>query len=213
MSARSNEQHVMEMEDGPARLEGELGAAAQAQARAHLATCAPCREALARWRGVQAALAAYAPPPDPPGAGADFWLRLEPKLPARAPEASDAAPCLAPVALALSCLQWQAIAVILAVVTLAARSAVVPSAWRQAAAAAPSFLLEIAAALSWRGTCLVAAGSWLGRAVPPGWGATLGTLAAAAGSWWILTVLAGLYTAWIVLWLRRPRPIEEAGGA
>jgi hypothetical protein len=160
---------------------------------------------------VQACLAAYAPPRDAPGAGRAFWRRLAPQLPERSPQPADPAPCLAPAALALGYALWQALAVVLAVGVLASRWPALGTAW-QRLASGPSALLAEAIRASWWGSFLAAAASWLGAAVPAGWGPVLGGLAIVATGWWTLAVLAIPYAAWMLLWLQQPRPVEVRVG-
>ncbi len=200
--ANRREQHIVETGAWSAWLDGELPPAGRVRVEAHLAGCAACCEAVAEWRAARAQLATFAPPATP-GAAAAFWSRLEPRLaPAPRPRA-DPALYLAPAALALGWVVWQGLSLAWAVagplggwhalamggqrlVTAGLLPAGISSAWLPPALALPA-------------NGLAALAPWLA----PG---SLWVLAEVAINWAVAAALAMLYVAWIVLWLRQPKP-------
>ncbi len=147
-------------------------------------------------------LRAYAPPPEPPGAGEAFWLRLCPRLARQAP---DPAPILTPLALAVAHAMWQG-----AVLGLGAFGLF--GGWRLCNSILQStgvsqvlsaLLRSVGAASRW-GSVSGWAGPWLSQVLAEGWAGTLWPLGLAMVGFWGVLALVLVYVAWMYLWLRRP---------
>lgn len=195
-------QHVLASGAWSAWLDGELSEVEQARVAAHLAACSACRSAVEEWRTARWQWRACAPTSTPAQAEA-FWAQLAPGLaPAPRPR-PDPALYLAPAALALGWVVWQGLSLAWAVagplggwhalamggqrlVTAGLLPAGISSAWLPPALALPA-------------NGLAALAPWLA----PG---SLWVLAEVAINWAVAAALAMLYVAWIVLWLRQPKP-------
>ncbi len=192
--AVDDEQHIDADAWGPYQ-DGELGTTELARMEAHLAVCADCRRQAREWQALRDALASYAPPAVPAAAAEAFRRRLAHMLPPRRAQL-DAAPCLTPLALLVGHVLWQGLSVALgALILFGGGRALVPS------GTLPG-LFDLVVASSWWGAALGVARRQLAPVVPLGSEGTLLALGAALVGFCGLVAVAGLYTAWMLLWLR-----------
>jgi len=209
MTGNPGETHVADADSWPAWLDRELCPVEQARVEAHLAACPGCRAAREEWQALHECLAVYAPPPEAPATAEAFWQRLAAQLRPRAAQ-PDPAPLLTPLALAVGHAIWQGLTVALAALAmLGGWERLAPTWQRLAGAELLSALLRSVAATTWWGAALAEAGSWLSPAIPSDWAGSLRLVAAVTVSWWGFVALAGLYAAWMLLWLRQPSPVRQ----
>ncbi|HOG47809.1 MAG TPA: zf-HC2 domain-containing protein [Anaerolineae bacterium] len=190
--------HVIASGAWSAWLDGELSDVEQAQVAAHLAVCPECRAAVEEYRGARWQLRASAPA-TAPGQAETFWAQLEPRLaPAPRPR-PDPALYLAPAALGVAWLLWQGLGL--------AWSIAGPLGGWQALAAVGQWVSALGLRLagpSMGPLWLQAALAEVNARLAPLW-----PLIEAAVSWTVTAAIAGLYIAWVVLWLRRQGPPRE----
>jgi hypothetical protein len=141
-------------------------------------------------------LASYELPREEPAAGAEFWARLEPRLPARPPQAQrDHAPLVTPLMLAVGHGLWQGLLLLLGLGALLGGSPLLQPllAW-----AAP---LEAGAGRTWLGLAASQIGKLLATRVHLSGGAAFEIVFVAVSLAGVLAI-AALFALWLILWLR-----------